>query len=35
MSAAFIYEVVGTFLFLVCILGVKQKGRAGRASQSG
>ena len=26
MSAAFIYEVVGTFLFLVCILGVKQKG---------
>jgi aquaporin Z len=26
MSAAFIYEVVGTFLFLVCILGVTQRG---------
>ena len=24
--SAFIYEVVGTFLFLVCILGVTQKG---------
>jgi aquaporin Z len=26
VTAAFIYEVVGTFLFLVCILGVTQKG---------
>jgi aquaporin Z len=26
MSAAFIYEVAGTFLFLVCILGVTQRG---------
>src|SRR4029079_3444105 len=25
-TAAFIYEVAGTFLFLVCILGVTQKG---------
>jgi hypothetical protein len=26
VSAAFIYEVAGTFLFLVCILGVTQRG---------
>ena len=26
MGAAFTYEAVGTFLFLVCILGVTQKG---------
>ena len=26
LSAAFIFEVVGTFLFLVCILGVTQRG---------
>jgi aquaporin Z len=26
MTAAFIWEVVGTFLFLVCILGVTQRG---------
>ena len=26
LAAAFIYEVVATFLFLVCILGVTQKG---------
>jgi aquaporin Z len=26
LSAAFIYEVVATFLFLVCILGVTQRG---------
>ena len=26
--AAFVYEVAGTFLFLVCILGVTQKGRS-------
>jgi len=26
LGAAFTYEVVGTFLFLVCILGVTQKG---------
>jgi aquaporin Z len=26
LSAAFIYEVVGTFLFLICILGVTQRG---------
>jgi aquaporin Z len=26
VTAAFTYEVVGTFLFLVCILGVTQKG---------
>ena len=26
MTSAFVYEVVGTFLFLVCILGVTQKG---------
>ena len=26
LTAAFLYEVVGTFLFLVCILGVTQKG---------
>lgn len=26
MGSAFVYEVVGTFLFLVCILGVTQKG---------
>jgi len=26
LEAAFTYEVVGTFLFLVCILGVTQKG---------
>ena len=25
-TAAFVYEVAGTFLFLVCILGVTQKG---------
>jgi len=25
-ASAFVYEVVGTFLFLVCILGVTQKG---------
>jgi aquaporin Z len=26
MASAFIYEVIGTFLFLVCILGVTQRG---------
>ena len=26
VTAAFVFEVVGTFLFLVCILGVTQKG---------
>ncbi|HEX2448835.1 MAG TPA: aquaporin [Methyloceanibacter sp.] len=26
VTSAFVYEVVGTFLFLVCILGVTQKG---------
>jgi aquaporin Z len=26
VTAAFVYEVIGTFLFLVCILGVTQKG---------
>ena len=26
MTAAFIWEVVGTFLFLICILGVTQRG---------
>jgi aquaporin Z len=26
LTAAFLYEVIGTFLFLVCILGVTQKG---------
>jgi aquaporin Z len=26
VTAAFVYEVVGTFLFLVCILGVTQRG---------
>ena len=26
VTAAFVYEVAGTFLFLVCILGVTQKG---------
>ena len=26
MTAAFIYEVAGTFLFQVCILGVTQRG---------
>jgi aquaporin Z len=26
LTSAFIYEVVGTFLFLVCILGVTQRG---------
>jgi aquaporin Z len=26
LASAFIYEVVGTFLFLVCILGVTQRG---------
>jgi aquaporin Z len=25
-ASAFLYEVIGTFLFLVCILGVTQKG---------
>jgi aquaporin Z len=26
LTAAFLYEVIGTFLFLVCILGVTQRG---------
>ena len=26
LASAFVYEVVGTFLFLVCILGVTQRG---------
>ena len=26
LASAFIYEVIGTFLFLVCILGVTQRG---------
>src|SRR5262249_10943364 len=26
LSSAFIYEMVGTFLFVVCILGVTQRG---------
>src|SRR5262245_15975642 len=37
MGAALIYEVVATFLFLVCILGVTQRARrlASPASPSG
>ena len=37
LGAAFIYEVVATFLFLACILGVTQRGApvASQGSQSG